>query len=100
MEEYLTLKEASDLLRVSEKTIRDWIKQRKLPVFQINRTMRIPRQTIEAHVHYSFPSNKRATQNRRVAFGRLSELRQRLANRQGSLSNLILDARKELEANG
>ncbi|MCH8296322.1 helix-turn-helix domain-containing protein [Candidatus Poribacteria bacterium] len=100
MEEYLTVKEARDLLKVSEKTIRSWIKQRKLPVFRINRTMRVPRRAIEAYVHYPSPVDKRTTQNRQAIFERLHKLRQRLANRQGVLSNLILEAREELEANG
>lgn len=100
MEEYLTVKETGDLLRVSEKTIRAWIKQRKFPVFRMNRTMRVPRQAIEAYVHYLSPEDKRTTQNRQVAFQRLNKLRQQLANRQGVLSNFILDAREELETNG
>ncbi len=44
--EFLTVKEASRVLRVSENTIRAWLKEGKLPGVRFGRVFRIPKEAL------------------------------------------------------
>jgi len=47
MDEYWTIQEAADALKVHERTIRRWIAAGRLAALRIARTVRIPRRAVE-----------------------------------------------------
>lgn len=42
MEPYLTTKQAAELLQVSERTVRSWVADKKIPAVKVGHTLRIP----------------------------------------------------------
>lgn len=56
---YLTLREAAELLKVHENTIRNWLKSGDLPGRQIGRLWRINAAAVEAMIPNTPPERKR-----------------------------------------
>jgi len=56
---YLTLREAAELLKVHENTIRNWLKSGDLPGRQIGRLWRISAAAVEAMIPNTPPERKR-----------------------------------------
>ncbi|RME59061.1 DNA-binding protein [Candidatus Parcubacteria bacterium] len=57
---YITIPEAADLLRVSQRTVYRWIKEGKLPCFHIGNVTRIAQQDLFAFIqkHSNTGDNK------------------------------------------
>ncbi len=45
--EMLTVAEVAALLRVSEKSVREWVKSGRLPAIRIGKVIRIPRSSVQ-----------------------------------------------------
>lgn len=58
MENYLTTKEISTILKVQEVTVRRWIQKRKLPAIRFGREYRIKRSDLEKYGKLKMPKEK------------------------------------------
>jgi putative molybdopterin biosynthesis protein len=54
MDEFLTVSEIAELLKLNQQTIRNWIDAGKLPAFRIGRRVRVKREDFERLLEESY----------------------------------------------
>ena len=97
MDEYLTIREVRDLLKVSDRTVRRWIERGNLPALKIGRSVRIRRADIDrpAEAHSPLPETK----GQLAVLARARQLRHRLDARHcgpaGNAVEILRDIRLE-----
>ena len=97
MEEYLTIREVTDLLKVSERTVRRWIGKGDLPAVKIGRSVRIRREDIDKQSWK--PSEKpipSTRQNQLAVLAQARELRQQMAARRGQSPGSSVEILREI----
>jgi excisionase family DNA binding protein len=69
-EEFLTVAEVAERLRLNDQTVRNWIDQGKLPAFRIGRRVRIARSDFDRFVDggYTEPPNASGEATKARAF--------------------------------
>lgn len=81
MDQYLTIREVGDLLKVSERTVRRWVGAGDLPAVKIGRSVRIRRADIDSRSPE--PSGKpssSAQEGQLAVLARARDLRRKMAD--------------------
>jgi len=94
MDEYLTIREVRDLLKVSDRTVRRWIERGSLPALKIGRSVRIRRADIDRPVeaHRPLPGAKAQL----AILARARQLRHRLDARHGGPAGNAVEILKDI----
>ena len=96
MDEYMTIREVKDLLKVSERTVRRWIGRGELPALKIGRSVRIRREDIDLHFR---ATDGQTIPGRDAQFEVLTKARQfrhKLAARQVGTSGNSVETLREI----
>ena len=95
MGEYLTIREVKDLLHVSERTVRRWIRSGALPALKIGRSVRVRREDIDMPARTpSGPSVDQAAQL--AVLQKARELREKIRKQQGRSTSSSVDILRQI----
>lgn len=61
MDEFLTVAEIAELLKLNQQTVRNWIDQGSLPALRVGRRVRIRRADFQAMVDRGYSGGRQAT---------------------------------------
>ena len=95
MSTYLTIQEAKDLLRVSERTVRRWISKGELPAFKMGRSVRIREEDIQNHGQVS-PQARKNRETQLEVLEKARQLRAKIQEQHGTPANNATDILRDI----
>ena len=97
MENYLTIREVGELLKVSERTVRRWIGAGQLPAVKIGRSVRVRQEDIDPQSRESAGRLSPAGQEAQLSvLARARDLRRRMAARRDESAQSSVEILREI----